>query len=180
MPTARNCAVLVALLATPTVSHAEPDWQIHGRWCTTDRGSSGANYFNVCQHSDQYDSVMACQSHNGGAQAAVAAAGRAAVNAFMEGIKPASCKSSAAPAPAPPAPEPYYVVVRYNCRWASDSSSAGDCTVNQRSSVSCQDAKSKLFKRIDAVGGGCQVCDKQRRNADSGKFIQDGPCRNFQ
>ena len=62
----------------------QPDWQIHARWCTTDPGSSGQVYrAGIAAGAEPFDAVLACQRHNGGAQQAVSAAGRAAVNNFM-------------------------------------------------------------------------------------------------
>lgn len=75
-----------------TVMNLEEEWQIHAKWCTTDRGSSHAAYINACTHGkDQFDSVLACQAHNGGAQNAIRNAGRAAVNAFMDNWKSSEC-----------------------------------------------------------------------------------------
>jgi hypothetical protein len=70
----------------------EPEWQTHAKWCTTDRGSSHAAYLNACQNGkDQFDSVLVCQGHSGGAQNAIRSAGRQTVNAFMDNWKSSEC-----------------------------------------------------------------------------------------
>lgn len=72
----------------------DPDWQIHSRWCATDGGSSGGVYRSTCRTYDQFDSVIACQqdAHNDGAVQAVQAAGRTAVDSYMDNYKPKECK----------------------------------------------------------------------------------------
>jgi hypothetical protein len=90
-------AVGMALVLTaviPATLAAEPDWQIHGKWCTTDKGSSGTRYLQTCPNHDQFDSVIACQqdARNGGAVQAIRDAGRDAVNAFMSNYKPMTCQ----------------------------------------------------------------------------------------
>jgi len=74
------------------VKAQEPEWQIHAKWCTTDRGSSYGAYMATCRSYDQFDSVLACQAHNGGALATIRNAGREAVNKFMDNWKPKECK----------------------------------------------------------------------------------------
>src|SRR5207249_3733780 len=58
--------ILVALLGVTTAAAADPDWQIHSKWCTIDRGSSGSEYLRLCKEYDQFDSVIGCQGHNPG------------------------------------------------------------------------------------------------------------------
>jgi len=99
----RQCArfilAIAALSCVVLVSKAqEPDWHIHGKWCVSDKGSSGNAYRNTCQHHDQFDSVVACQLDSGGGDynygpvRSVQAAGRQAVNQYMDSYKPASCQ----------------------------------------------------------------------------------------
>lgn len=85
-------AIMTLLFGLEVVVAQEPEWQIHCKWCTTDGGSSGGAYRATCRNYDQFDSVLACQAHNPGAQTAIRNAGRSAVNAFMDNWKPKECK----------------------------------------------------------------------------------------
>jgi hypothetical protein len=90
-----GCAAALLLSGFATTIAQEPEWQIHSKWCTTDRGSSHAAYLTACRNGqDQYDSVIACQtdSGNGGAVNAIRSAGRDTVNKFMVDWKDPSCK----------------------------------------------------------------------------------------
>jgi hypothetical protein len=165
------CIALQFLCLTP-VNAQQPDWQIHSLWCTTDGGSSGRNYRNACTQVDQYDSILSCQSHSNSAQAAIRAAGRSAVDSFMESRKLGFCKSSSAPPPAP-AQADYYVIWRYSCQYA-DRSSAGDCTINQHSHVSCQDAQRAIQQRAQSQDV-CKQCTNNIR--DDSKHVVGGPQR---
>jgi len=73
-----------------------PDWKKHSWWCAHDKGSSGGVYRNMCTTHDQFDSVVACQKdsagENGGSVQSVQAAGRQAVNEFMDAYKPSTCR----------------------------------------------------------------------------------------
>ena len=71
---------------------AEPEWQIHARWCLTDGGAGGQNYRNACTQFDQFDSILSCQQHNSEAQDALRRAGRRQVNAFMAQFAPGQCR----------------------------------------------------------------------------------------
>jgi hypothetical protein len=94
-------AVFLLLASTTTVRAGNEDWKIHSNWCANvDNGSSHRVYLSSCYHGtkDQYDSVLDCQrdaarnnGDGGAAVAAVEAAGRPAVNAFMADKHPASC-----------------------------------------------------------------------------------------
>lgn len=168
----RNSTLIVFAIVcffVPGALAQQPDWQIHSLWCTTDPGSSGRNYKNACTQQDQYNSILSCQSHSAGAQAAIRAAGPAAVNAFMESRKPSFCRSSSSPPP-PAAKPDYYVIWRYSCRYA-DNNSAGDCTINQHSQVSCQDAKNAIMQRA-ASSDVCKQCANIR---DDSKHVVGGP-----
>lgn len=90
----RRLFLIVASLALVTGVAAEPEWQRHARWCTTDRGSSYRAYMNACTQVDQFHSVISCQQDAGNARAVslIQQAGPEAVNAFMQNIKPAQCK----------------------------------------------------------------------------------------
>ena len=95
----RFVLAIVAMSCVVLVSKAqEPDWQIHGKWCVSDRGSSGGKYRSTCVNHDQFDSVVACQLDSGGGDynygpvRAVQAAGRQAVNQYMDNYKPSTCK----------------------------------------------------------------------------------------
>jgi hypothetical protein len=166
-------ASLAGLLAGATAAQ-QPDWQIHSIWCTNDGGSSGIQYRRSCTQKDQFNSILDCQKHNPGAQAAIRAAGPAAVNSFMESRKPGTCKS------APPAPAAdYYVIWRYPCSYANGQS-AGDCTINQHSQVSCQDAKNVILRRAQSS----DVCKQCANVTDNSKQVSGavehvtggGPC----
>jgi len=103
-------ALLVfGLLAT----QAAADWKTKAMWCASDmavtkggdvvtslqdHSNAHARYCEACAGGkDQYDSLVACFSGDGGKWAelrkAVADAGRAAVNEFMIPKAPACCKS---------------------------------------------------------------------------------------
>jgi hypothetical protein len=77
-----------------------PVWQQHSLWCAHDPGSSGQRYW-ARRHTpgfDQYESVLVCQEENRDAQLVVTAAGREAVNAFMN-AQPAPIGTAASPTP---------------------------------------------------------------------------------
>jgi hypothetical protein len=90
-------ALLLSKFAVVTTAQ-EPDWQIHSKWCVSDGGSSGRVYRNTCVNHDQFDSVVACQLDSGGGDynygpvRSVQAAGRQAVNQYMDNYKPSTCK----------------------------------------------------------------------------------------
>ena len=89
---------LFALCFVTSLNAQQPEWQIHASWCVGDPGSSGRNYRAACTSgADQFDSVMNCQSHNRSAQAAINAAGRTAVNAYMVSRAPSACQPVQSP-----------------------------------------------------------------------------------
>src|SRR5438046_1483217 len=93
MKHANRLLVISSLSVLGLVSslYAEPEWQRAAIWCSReDQGSSGVGYkIALANGSDAYDSVLYCQGHNAHAQAAVRAAGRATVNAFLGYVPPA-------------------------------------------------------------------------------------------
>jgi hypothetical protein len=94
----KDIATLLMCLATVLVplgarSRAgEPEWQKNAVWCVADSGPSGRSYRSVCRKAEQYDAILACQSHNRGARETIVQAGRDAVNAFMADKKPGECR----------------------------------------------------------------------------------------
>lgn len=86
-------SIVVASTAWVRTVSADEVWQIHAKWCVGDGGSSGSRYRSTCAKFDQFDSVIECQkdSGNGGAVAAVQAAGRPKVNSYMDSYKPKEC-----------------------------------------------------------------------------------------
>jgi hypothetical protein len=106
MPRMRKCylavltTVLIPNLAQPARSQDPnwPDWKKHSYWCAHDHGSSGGAYQSTCVNHDQFDSVVACQTDSKGSQGdstqAVQAAGRDAVNQFMDAYKPTTCQKT--------------------------------------------------------------------------------------
>jgi hypothetical protein len=148
--------------APPAPQGGTPEWQIHALWCMRDGGSSGINYRNSCTHTNQYNSILSCQSHNPEALVAIRAAGPAAVNAFMEDKKPRSC----AGAPIPPPQADFYVIWQYNCAYA-DKSGAGVCKIDQHSSLSCEDAKNAILRRAQSS----DVCKQCANIRDDSKHV---------
>jgi hypothetical protein len=91
----RQIAFAIAATIACSFSEGQTDeWQIHAKWCTTDRGSSHGAYINTCRTYDQFDSVIACQQDagNGRAVQLIQAAGRSTVNTFMDNYKPKECR----------------------------------------------------------------------------------------
>jgi hypothetical protein len=147
----------------------EPEWQIDASWCLHDNGSSGTAYQTSCTHGDQYAAILACQRHNAKATLAIKTAGQEAVNAYMAKIQPGFCQRLGQIPPPPPTVD-YYVVWKYSCQYA-DGRSAGDCTITQHSSVSCQDAQNAIVKRALSS----DVCKKCADVTDNSKHVIPGP-----
>ena len=68
------------------------EWQDNARWCVKDRATANRRYLATCAVADQYDAVLACQAGDSPrrvhARDTIAKAGRAAVNDYMEPMKP--------------------------------------------------------------------------------------------
>ena len=140
-------------------SWALADWQKHANWCIHDPKNSGADYFNSCvQGLDQFDSVLNCQRHSSGAQAAIRAAGRDAVNQWMASRQPAQCKTKAAPPP----PPSFYVKAQFEC---AGSGYTGSCEITQ-TGTSCDDAHS----RIMSTSNQCAKCSGYNNMPATGRY----------
>jgi hypothetical protein len=152
--------------APPQQSNGRPpDWQINSKWCTQDQGSSGRAYRNACTQVDQYDSVISCQqdARNGRAVQSIQQAGKEAVNAFMDGIKPSQCRS----VPHPPTAD-YYVVGRFRCN------PSGSCDLATHSPNSCSEAYSQFDQEVAKRGNNaCRQC--QMNVIDNSKSVAEGP-----
>jgi hypothetical protein len=85
-------AGLVVALLAPAIRFAQQkrEWQSYASSCIKGQGRPGDLYKDVCKYHDQYDSVLSCLQGNAGA-VSVRAAGRRAVNDYMQGLKPAEC-----------------------------------------------------------------------------------------
>lgn len=88
----------------PPIVSTQPEWQIDATWCLNDQGSSGRAYQTTCNYGDQFGAVLACERGNEKATAAIAAAGRTAVNDYMAPVQPGHCHKSGAPLSSPVAP----------------------------------------------------------------------------
>ena len=186
-----SLAVIVVLLSIHAAASAEPDWQIHAKWCTTDQGSSGRDYRNDCaQGVDQFESILSCQKHNPGAQAAIRAAGREQVDSFMLSYQPSVCRRSSVPTPnttqssttthsSPrPADGPYYVVRRNQCARPGEKDPAGSCEW-RASGQSCLEAVQRITTDSIAKGGLCSCWDARWIPTGRTEWLQDGPCRGY-
>ena len=74
------------------VPRHQEEWQDTARWCVKDKGMANRRYLATCAVADQYDAVLACQAGDSPrrvhAREGIAQAGRAAVNDYMESMKP--------------------------------------------------------------------------------------------
>ena len=68
------------------------EWQTYARSCVNQSGHGHEVYVDVCRYHDQYDSLQSCHLRNVAAAYALRKAGRDAVNAYMQPIKPAGCR----------------------------------------------------------------------------------------
>jgi hypothetical protein len=160
---------------------AEPEWQIHARWCLTDGGAGGQNYRNACAQYDQFDSILSCQQHNPEAQAAIQRAGRRQVDAFMAQFAPEQCQQAYfAPPPEAPIAGPVYGAEpewQIHARWCLADGGAGGqnyrnaCTqFDQFDSVlSCQQHNSEAQDALRRAG-------RRQVNAFMAQFAP-GQCR---
>jgi len=86
-----TAGVLLATLMT--VADAQPEWQIHAKWCTTDPGSSGRVYWATCRSQNPYNAAIACQNDSRNPRAAdlIRSVGPDTVNAYLAGLG-AACR----------------------------------------------------------------------------------------
>jgi hypothetical protein len=95
----RTCVLSACLISCAwawKAPAAEEKWQSAVKWCTRDVASPGAAYLAACKDGkyDQFDSVITCQqdAKNEKLVRLIQAAGRSAVNSYMDDYKPKECK----------------------------------------------------------------------------------------